>query len=179
MTIRTTLGGMTTPRVEPQAIAAPSYVGDVWEAFDPVAVQVVQATDRVDEFVLVDLEGGDRIVRLPGKDVSRDARQVATTTTMAPMVKALKTLQDNLGEIQDLQVQMHSLRQISQQMADEAEVAVDTLMAIGMLVEALDERQRRARAAFRKRFASFATPANHDLFKTLFAQSPAQQASGS
>lgn len=93
------------------------------------------------------------------------------------LVKALKTLQDNLGEIQDLQVQMRSLRQISRQMADE--VAVDTLMAMGMLVDVLATRQRRARAAFRKRFAKFAAAENRDLFKALFAQSPAQQASRS
>ena len=71
-----------------------------------------------------------------------------------------------------------SLRQMSQQMADEAEVAADTLMAMGMLVEALDKRQRRAREAFGKCFAKFAAAENRRLFKALFAQDPVQQVSG-
>jgi hypothetical protein len=85
------------PLVEPRAIAAPSFVGDAWESFDPVAVQVIQGTDPVDEFVLVDLESGETFVRASGLDVSRDTRQAATTTTTTLPATTTTTLTSSVS----------------------------------------------------------------------------------
>jgi hypothetical protein len=72
------------PLVAPVAIAAPSFVGDAWETFDPMAVQVVQATVPVDVFVLVDLTTGDSFTRPAGSTGSNDAAVQTSTTTTRP-----------------------------------------------------------------------------------------------
>jgi CHAD domain-containing protein len=85
-----------------------------------------------------------------------------------PMVKALKSLQDVLGRHQDREVQvavLHSLRE---------EVGAVTggpaaLMAMGVLVERLDEDEQAARDEFAERFAGFASRAQRKLVKDVFA----------
>ncbi len=85
------------------------------------------------------------------------------------LIKVLKTLQDNLGTFQDLEVQVGTLRQYSHQMMAEGEVPPETLMAMGMLVENLERRQHQEREAFAARFADFALPKNRKQFRQLFA----------
>ncbi len=84
------------------------------------------------------------------------------------LIKALKTLQENLGEFQDLQVQAEYLRDIGDEVIGEEDAPVSTLLAMGVLVEKLLERQRRARTEFAGRFRSFIQPANEGLFRKLF-----------
>jgi CHAD domain-containing protein len=92
------------------------------------------------------------------------------------LIKVLKTLQDNLGIFQDLEVQGGTLKQFSHQMMAEGEVPPETLMAMGMLVENLERRQHQAREAFAARFADFALPENRKQFRQLFAaRHPEQQ----
>jgi CHAD domain-containing protein len=83
-------------------------------------------------------------------------------------IKALKNLQDNLGEFQDLSVQMLTLRRFAEQMVSEREVPSETLIAMGILVDQLGERQNRAREEFTARFEQFTTPENRDHFRALF-----------
>jgi len=85
------------------------------------------------------------------------------------LVKVLKTLQENLGDFQDLEVQAGSLRHFSEQMVEEGRVPAPTLMAMGILVEDLLRRQHAAREEFASRFAHFATPENRHAFEELFA----------
>jgi CHAD domain-containing protein len=84
------------------------------------------------------------------------------------LIKALKALQDNLGEFQDLRVQSEFLREISDQMGHKEESRVTTLLAMGVLVEKLQEGQRRARTEFAGRFRLFSEPAIEASFKKLF-----------
>ncbi|NNL14263.1 MAG: toll/interleukin-1 receptor domain-containing protein [Acidimicrobiia bacterium] len=72
------------PLIEPVAIAAPSFVGDAWEAFEPLAVQVVQATVPVEDFMLVDLTTGASFTRPAGSAGPSDAAARASTTTTRP-----------------------------------------------------------------------------------------------
>jgi CHAD domain-containing protein len=85
------------------------------------------------------------------------------------VIKNLKTLLDNLGTFQDLEVQAGKLRGLARQMSEEGEVPVDTLLAMGMLVDGLLERQRHARAEFQDRFAGFDSDANRRAYQQLFA----------
>lgn len=85
------------------------------------------------------------------------------------LIKVLKTLQENLGDFQDLEVQANSLRHFSEQMVEEGSVPAPTLMAMGILVEGLLRRQHAAREEFASRFAHFATPENRHAFEGLFA----------
>lgn len=92
------------------------------------------------------------------------------------LIKALKRLQENLGDFQDLEVQVDHLRAFGLQMQKEQNVSAATLMAMGMLVERLTEAQQLARAEFAERFTEFAESGNRALFAQLFrirSESPA------
>jgi CHAD domain-containing protein len=88
---------------------------------------------------------------------------------IARLIRALKTLQDNLGDFQDLQVQLASLQKFADQMAAEGEIPPRSLLAMGMLIEGLQRRQRQARNEFADRFAEFSREKNLRLFEELFA----------
>lgn len=90
---------------------------------------------------------------------------------LSRLIKALKTLQNNLGDYQDLHVQISALQGFGAQMLAEKQAGAPTLMALGMLVENLEQRQAQARAAFHDRFSKFATGKNRRLFQRLFAPS--------
>jgi CHAD domain-containing protein len=86
------------------------------------------------------------------------------------LIKALKQLQDNLGDFQDYEVQVTTLRQFSRQMVTEDAAPAETLLAMGMLIEGLERRQHAARAEFASRFAAFEQPENHEHFSRLFSR---------
>ena len=83
-------------------------------------------------------------------------------------IRALKALQDNLGEFQDCAVQIATLKQFSHQMVDEGDAPPDTLLAMGMLTDELERRQRTAREEFAERFGKFDSDGNHDHYRQLF-----------
>jgi CHAD domain-containing protein len=86
------------------------------------------------------------------------------------LIKVLKTLQDNLGEFQDYEVQVTALKHFSHQMVAEIHPSPDTLLAMGMLIEGLERRQHMAREEFAGRFTHFALPENQEHFRELFAK---------
>jgi CHAD domain-containing protein len=88
------------------------------------------------------------------------------------LIKALKMLQENLGDFQDLEVQGAQLKHFSQQMMAESQVSAATLLAMGMLVADLMQRQHQAREDFAARFKGFTAADNRALFKKLFAARP-------
>jgi len=84
------------------------------------------------------------------------------------LIRTLKLLQDNLGRFQDYEVQVTSLQQYSRQMAEEGMAGAGTLMAMGMLIDGLKQRQRETRREFAERFETFSVAANHARFRKLF-----------
>ncbi len=83
------------------------------------------------------------------------------------LIKQLKVLLDNLGDFQDLQVQAEALETFGEQMLKEAAPA-SALMAMGILVGNLLERQEQARREFADLFARFNAKENVQAFKNLF-----------
>ncbi len=90
------------------------------------------------------------------------------TDEVAAVVKDLKGLQDVLGEYQDCQVQIGSLEGFGQEMLDGGDVPASSIIALGFLVDHLDERERAARAAFDERFGRFDAKAVRRRMKHLF-----------
>ncbi|MCU7905032.1 MAG: CHAD domain-containing protein [Candidatus Thiodiazotropha sp. (ex Epidulcina cf. delphinae)] len=86
------------------------------------------------------------------------------------LIKALKVILDNLGEFQDLEVQARSLEDFGEQMLSEGAPA-GALMAMGILVGRLLERQEQAGKAFVDLFAAFSSEANQQAFRKLFGGS--------
>ncbi|MBF0254959.1 MAG: CHAD domain-containing protein [Gammaproteobacteria bacterium] len=83
------------------------------------------------------------------------------------LIKSVKVLLDNLGDFQDLEVQAGKLRQMSEELR-QARVSTDTLLAMGMLIDDLLQRQHQERAHFAERFAEFSDADNRSLFDQLF-----------
>jgi len=84
------------------------------------------------------------------------------------LIRTLKTLQDNLGDFQDYEVQVTTLKTFSHQMVAEGKVSPDTLLAMGMLIDGLERRQHQARDEFATRFNNFAMKENRNHFRKLF-----------
>jgi CHAD domain-containing protein len=87
---------------------------------------------------------------------------------VAPMVKALKGLQDVLGRHQDREVQVAMLRSLREELVARPG-GTGALMATGALVARLEEDERLARAAFSERFAEFASRKQRRLVRDTFA----------
>jgi CHAD domain-containing protein len=87
------------------------------------------------------------------------------------LIRALKTLQDNLGDFQDYEVQVTTLKKFSHQMVAEGMAPPDTLLAMGMLIDGLERRQQQAREEFSDRYAVFSQQDIQDRYRKLFASS--------
>ena len=93
-------------------------------------------------------------------------------------MKELKGVQDVLGEFQDCEVQKGSLRGYGQALvAEVGPSSAPTLMAMGYLIEQLDERERVARDQFVERFEHFDSHHQRHRFRHLFAPSPEESPS--
>jgi CHAD domain-containing protein len=85
------------------------------------------------------------------------------------LVKAMKGIQDFLGDFQDLTVQQARLGELSEQMLAEGEVPPATLQALALLVETLREQQRHARRHFPERFRVFSHGRGRRGFLRLYS----------
>jgi CHAD domain-containing protein len=88
-------------------------------------------------------------------------------------VRELKRLQDNLGDFQDAEVQSQELREFAMRIAQRPTDA-DTVMALGVLANHLEQLQHDARARFAKRFARFDRSDNRALYRGLFSPKTAR-----
>ena len=95
-------------------------------------------------------------------------RSLYPADAIALLISELKTLQNNLGDIQDLEVQRLALEGFAQEMLEEGPVASGTVMAMGRLAASLEERQHAARADFAKILRRFAREKNRRICRELF-----------
>jgi CHAD domain-containing protein len=93
------------------------------------------------------------------------------TDVVKPMVKTLKGLQDVLGTHQDRAVQVESLRALSGELARRPD-GPNALLALGTLVDRLEDEQEDARAHFAERFAPFAAKSQQKLVDQTFRGMP-------
>ena len=77
-------------------------------------------------------------------------------------------LQDNLGDFNDLQVQVAALHTFADEMMETGVGPPATLMAMGQLMGQLEAEQVLERRAFHKRFRAFARKENRRRFEELF-----------
>ena len=95
-------------------------------------------------------------------------RSLYPAKALKKSIKALKNLQDNLGDFNDYEVQQDTLQQFAVQMMDEGRAEVETFLAMGRLEAYMEQRQRETREAFAERFTRFAHPDNQRQFRALF-----------
>lgn len=89
-----------------------------------------------------------------------------------PPVRALKRLQDTLGDFNDFEVQQETLQRFAHQMvaedlAADPQKGADTLLAMGRLQGQLAAGQARERRRFHRRFEAFAAPRVQRHFAAL------------
>jgi CHAD domain-containing protein len=77
--------------------------------------------------------------------------------TVEPAIGALKRLQDNLGEFNDLQVQQAALPLLARRLGNSGSAPAETLLLIGRLLERLVRREREVRRDFLGEFEHFAS----------------------
>lgn len=91
------------------------------------------------------------------------------------LIKNLKLLQDNLGDFQDLCIQIQQLGDFAQQMQDEELAGTKTIMAMGVLVQNLVAQKEAVRSHFSERFKEFTAAEKIMEFKTAFSQNNSLQ----
>ncbi|MBN1904762.1 MAG: CHAD domain-containing protein [Deltaproteobacteria bacterium] len=89
---------------------------------------------------------------------------------MSKGVKILKKLQDNLGEYNDLCVQIKYLLDISMQLPLTRKPNNKTLLAIGSLISTLESEKEISKNAFKEKFAQFSSEENRAFFSELFSK---------
>jgi CHAD domain-containing protein len=85
-----------------------------------------------------------------------------------PLLKQLKRLLDNLGEFQDLHVQADKLRGFAADLQQQDPARLPTVLAIGVLIGDLLQRQQAERRMFAARFAAFDSSAQRTVCRELF-----------
>jgi CHAD domain-containing protein len=94
-------------------------------------------------------------------------RNLYNPDDLQPMIEQLKKLQDSLGDFNDLQIQRDGLNRIAGEMYEERAATAETFLAMGRLVEQLEDRQERERHRFRQRFAKFSGRPNRERMRRL------------
>jgi len=94
------------------------------------------------------------------------------------LLKTLKLLQDNLGDFQDLSIQIARLNQFAQEMQNERLADTKTFMAMGVLVEKLVTRKNVIRARFGKCFMEFTSSSNKAKFINVLSLHNQSQSEG-
>ncbi|MCH8874909.1 CHAD domain-containing protein [candidate division KSB1 bacterium] len=87
---------------------------------------------------------------------------------MAFLIKQLKSLQDNLGEFNDLCVQQPELKKFMDRVIPSHNESIATAVAIGGLIANLYHRQQQVRMAFSQKFQEFSQQENAELYQKLF-----------
>ncbi len=88
------------------------------------------------------------------------------------LIGALKGLQDNLGQYQDVHVQAGALARFAREMEAEGRAGAGTHLAVGMLLERLRGREAALRREFAERFGAFAADAAVERFVALLEAAP-------
>jgi len=97
-------------------------------------------------------------------------RSLYPADEIGSLVKALKRLQENLGEFNDACVQSELLRGLARDLDARGCASADALVAIGRLVERAEARKADERAAFEARFMRFEARETHARFRRLFGR---------
>lgn len=84
------------------------------------------------------------------------------------LIRELKTLQENLGDFQDLQVQAHTLSGYCEKMRRAGTLQPPTRLAIDALQDRLQHAASDARGDFKRRFKRFSCKQNRQKFRQLF-----------
>ncbi len=136
----------------------------IWKAYKRAMKQGSAITDKCPDEKLHRL----RITCKKLRYLLEFFQSMYTDKDIKPLILSLKKLQDNLGDFQDLSVQIDSLNNIEQQMQEEGLVTSGTDQAINYLVKHFEKQIAVEREKFKQRFNQFSQKNVQASFKTLF-----------
>jgi len=84
------------------------------------------------------------------------------------LVNSIKTLQENLGELNDLHVQIEHLKAFEKELDKDKHLSAETHQSISFLIRTLMELQQKEKEKFVDTFAAFNLPELRKDFKRLF-----------
>ena len=84
------------------------------------------------------------------------------------LIEQLKKLQDNLGDFNDLRIQVEYVLNITEKLPVADQQSKRILVSIGSLIGWLDREKQITQDAFAETFTVFASPVNKRLFRELF-----------
>ncbi len=87
---------------------------------------------------------------------------------MSPLIKALKDLQDNLGDFNDFAVHKGMLKDFAQDLMHRDNIEAETLMSVGRLVDLLEYLQDKQRKIFATQYRAFSRNSNRRRMARLF-----------
>lgn len=87
---------------------------------------------------------------------------------MGHLIETLKKLQDNLGDFNDLHVQIEKLYELEKDIEEQGPVSNETKEAISTLIDHLNSQQKEKRKEFSGRFHLFCAKENKQLYRQLF-----------
>jgi CHAD domain-containing protein len=86
---------------------------------------------------------------------------------LAQLVRALKRLQDDLGDFNDLEIQQRQLQSMASHLLEAGKAPAETLLAMGCLVGRLAERQEKLKRRLLRRVDAFVKQRNRSLLDEL------------
>lgn len=177
-------------------LQSPEYLNGIrfWDEFlnEPVAVKPTERNARLSIKQIADariykvyqrvLKQGLAISELSPAEALHDLRKTCKklrylmeffqslypAKEIADLIKILKNFQNVLGDFQDYEVQAHTLKSFADEMAAE-QIAAETLIAMGVLMQNLHVKREQARQHFAGSFTQFNQAANVARFEALFA----------
>lgn len=135
----------------------------IWKVFRRVVKNGKRITDQSPPEDLHDLRKTCKKLRY----LMEFFQELYPDKLIKPLIKNLKDFQEILGDFQDLAVQEQTLKSYSEEMMG-TETPARTLLAMGVLIQNLENRRNKARAAFSSRFEVFDREEIETTFKALF-----------
>jgi len=99
-------------------------------------------------------------------------RSIYTPGVVGTVIRELKLLQDNLGDFQDLEVQIHRLEAFSMEMRRRGEYSAATGKAMNELLRVLQQNMAAVRKEFADRFSRFSARENRKAFRAALHVGP-------
>ena len=135
----------------------------IWKVFRRVVKSGKRITDQSPPEDLHDLRKTCKKLRY----LMEFFQELYPDKLIKPLIKNLKDFQEILGDFQDLAVQEQTLKNFSEEMMG-TETPARTLLAMGVLIQNLENRRNEVRAAFSSRFEIFDREEIETTFKALF-----------
>jgi len=156
----------SAPKAAPKAACPVREVADarIWKLYKKVLAEGGAITDESPPEALHELRKTCKKLRY----LMEFFRNLYDGDLVKGRIKALKTLQDDLGAFQDYAVQADTLAMLAEEMEEAGTAPRETLLAMAILTGALMDRQQAARDAFAGIFDAFAAKDSRAQFKALY-----------